>query len=81
MIIKFGIPVDQMMCIKCTTWRTGSFNAKKANLLCIFIILLIFFFNFHLNFTFKYEQSGENHTFVEACEESKIMNSWLYVNY
>lgn len=80
--IKFGIPFDQLMCIKCTTWRMGRFNSKKAILLSSLVILIFFFLNFHLNFTLKFDkQSGENETFIGLFENSNIMNYWLYVNY
>ena len=73
-----AIPVDQLMCIKCVVWRISYFNTNRAILFSLTVIHAFFLFNIHLIFYFKHEFQ-KNITFIDACINSKIMVSWLYV--
>jgi hypothetical protein len=66
------------MCIKYVLWRK-IFNKRKAILLSFGVVVALFVFNFHLNFTIEYS-INENKTIIDMILSSNTILFWLNVS-
>ena len=68
---------DQFMCLKSISWRRHFFDSRKATISSIFIIMVFFFLNVHLNFN---NIKNNNGSVIDHFISLQTITNWINVS-